>query len=731
MDHAFRSRALGESRRLLLITAVILLALGAVVVLLRLYGLTDYPPRLASDEAMHGLDALQVLQGKHAVFFPANHGREGLIVYAIALSISALGRTELAIRLPTALASTGAVFVVFWLGLALFRRDEESATGTLPGHGLFVGGVGAGLLAVSLSQTIIGRTAMRGNFLPLLIPLCLVLLWEGYRQRSWLQIALAGVCAGLLPYTYIAARFTLLLFLFFGLSFLVSSGSVTRMRVRVDLLKRNLPMIGIFLGVSGLVAAPILIHFALHPDSFFDRSSQVSILNSPLRQGNPLRALLANVWEHLLLFGFRGDPGWVRNFPGRPMLNIWEAFFFWLGAGIAFKRWRRPAYRLLLIWLVALALPSVLSLDLAGVRTLRFIGAMPAVYLLAGVGMWETLRFLQERSRAMQWGIGRILRENETRVVLTVVIIVAGLILVKSVTTFRIYFQGWAQHREVNDSYEKWLGDWARTSNALPSDAKTVYLIPGFSYTPQISIHHTFEYLYLGPASAHTVYQSAPDSEQQIESILKAKEKISTVKIVEWNTQSRWVREDVTLVTFLLSKYGRYLGSDEYADFQIHKYADISFERPWTFYEEIEPPTVLYDGGITLHGLALGQGAVQLTSRQPLNLEQDRSLWGVMRWQTAPELNVDYAISLRLYDTQGQLVHQADDLIWHPSGHVPSSHWSSSELVDSLFQLEFPDSLLPGEYELRLVVYNFDTLVPTVEIGVWQPEKILARLRLG
>jgi len=212
------------------------------------------------------------------------------------------------------------------------------------------------------------------------------------------------------------------------------------------------------------------------------------------------------------------------------------------------------------------------------------------------------------------------LRENETRVVLTVVIIVAGLILAKSVTTFRIYFQGWAQHREVNDSYEKWLGDWARTSNALPSDAKTVYLIPGFSYTPQISIHHTFEYLYLGPASAHTVYQSAPDSEQQIESILKAKEKISTVKIVEWKTQSRWVREDIIPVTFLLSKYGRYLGSDEYADFQIHNYADISFERPWTFYEEIEPPTVLYDGGITLHGLALGQGAVQLTSRQPLAL---------------------------------------------------------------------------------------------------------------
>ena len=29
-----------------------------------------------------------------------------------------------------------------------------------------------------------------------------------------------------------------------------------------------------------------------------------------------------------------------------------------------------------------------------------------------------------------------------------------------------------------------------------------------------------------------------------------------------------------------------------------------------------------------------------------------------------------------------------------------------------------------------LVVYNFETLVPTVELGVWEPEKTLARLRL-
>ena len=60
-----------------------------------------------------------------------------------------------------------------------------------------------------------------------------------------------------------------------------------------------------------------------------------------------------NVWEHLLVLGFRGDPYWRHNLPNQPMLNPWQAFFFWLGVGMAVWRWQeRPAYRLLILWLV-------------------------------------------------------------------------------------------------------------------------------------------------------------------------------------------------------------------------------------------------------------------------------------------------------------------------------------------------------------------------------------------
>ena len=385
-----------ERLRLTWVAWGILLVLALAVVMLRFQRLSELPPGLSYDEGAHGVDALSVLRGEHAAFFPESHGREGLIVYAIALTTSVLGRTILAVRLPTALASAGTVFAVFWLGRLLFGREWDSGRAT-PWRGLLVGGVGAGLIAVSLAQTVIGRTAFRVNFLPLLLCLCLGLLWEGWRCRSWQRVALAGACAGLLAYTYIAARFVPFLFLFLGLSFLVPWGRSEyggemrgwallshRFSSLTSRLQAEMPLAGVFVGVAGVVAAPILIYFALNPDQFFLRSDQVSVFQSDGGPAGPLWALFINVWEHLLTFGIYGDPSWRHNYSGQPLLNIWEAFFFWIGVGTAVWRWKQPAVRLLLLWLALLLLPAMLSRDGNVPHFLRMFGATPAMYLLTG-----------------------------------------------------------------------------------------------------------------------------------------------------------------------------------------------------------------------------------------------------------------------------------------------------------------------------------------------------------
>ena len=245
-------------------------------------------------------------------------------------------------------------------------------------------------------------------------------------------------------------------------------------------MRAELPWAGAFLGAAGLVAAPLLVYFALHPAHFFLRSKHLWVFDPVRSQGNPLGTFLFNVWDHLLVLGFRGDPSWRNNYAGQPMLNPWEAFFFWLGVGMAVWRWqRRPAYRLLLLWLAVLILPAMLALDYSSPNTLRMIGAAPAIYLLVGVGMWEAFQFLKERCRALPWRTSLIFQENNTRAAIAVGAVVIGLILVQGVITYRTYFQKWAAAPEVNEVYKTMWIELARTLNAQPSDTDMVYLIPG------------------------------------------------------------------------------------------------------------------------------------------------------------------------------------------------------------------------------------------------------------
>ena len=221
----------------------------------------------------------------------------------------------------------------------------------------------------------------------------------------------------------------------------------------------------------------------------------------------------------------------------------------------------------------------------------------------------------------------------------------------------------------------------------------------------------------------------APDLVPEVESALAAKENLNIVKVVEWKSTNPWIDNDARPLTFLLAKYGSFLESDNYEDFNVWSYADVSFESPWSFYEQLEPLTIDYDGGIALLGLALGHGAVQIPFGHPLELGPERSFWSVLQWQTDPKLEVDYVISLRLYNTEGERAFQQDAVLWNSNGW-PTSHWSASESVNTMTPLHLPAGLPGGEYELRLVVYDFESQTPTVQIDVWEPETTLARLRL-
>ncbi len=694
--------------------------MALVVAALRFHRLGDIPPGLYHDEGAHGVDALRVLQGKHAVFFPQNNGREGLIIYAVAPFVALLGRTMLALRLPMALANAGTVFALFWLGQVLFGQDEESGRPT-PWRGLLIGGVAAGLLAVSLSQTVLGRNAFRINLLPLALTLCLALLWSGWRRGGGWRIGLAGACAGLSLYTYMPARITPILFLLFGIPLLAPFRPGFSGRLRAEL-----PRVSIFLGAAALVAAPIVIHFALHPDQFLLRSSQLWLFDPTRSHGDPWDKFLRNVWLHFLALGFRGDLNWRHNLPGQPLLNPWETVFFLLGIGAAIWRWRRPAYRLLLLWLGLLALPATLAFEgVPASNTIRMFGGTTAIYLLAAVGLWESFLLLKQRWPALTVHADLFTGRHSARAAIALGVLLGGLILGQGVFTYRTYFERWANAPDLYLAYHVEWAKLAQALNALPSDGKMVYLVPrveprGF---------YSLEYLYHGAATIHVANPLLPYMPQEVEAKLSATKDLSTVKILDWNAPP-WQGDGEEQFFSLMSRHGRYLNTQEHAGLQIHTFSDITLDRPWTYYEHLEPLPVVYDGGISLLGLALGQGGRQLPAQGVVDLGTDRSMWAVLQLQTAPGLEFDYVMSLRLHDAGGARVFQEDEILLD-SLHTRTSRWKVEEPVDSLFHLELPADLAPGEYELRLVIYESDTRKPTAQLDIWNTEIVLADLRLA
>ncbi len=681
----------------------ILLALAVVALFLRLYRLHELAPGLKFDEGWNGIYALQVLQGEHALTFG---DKDGLGVYLIALATKLLGRTPLALRLPTALASVAGVFALFWLGRLLFGCDELGRETRW--RGLVIGGLASCLLAVSLGPTILGRTSYRASFLPLFLALCFAALWWGWTRRRWWGIVLAGVCAGLLPYTYIPSRFVPFLFLFFGLSFLRPFRSMTRKGRQTHVLYA-----ATFVGVTGLVAAPILFHYIRHPELFFNKHIQWLFAFGDI-QDTPVTTLMtvlaANAWQVLSQFSFRILAGCCSPFRHAATLNVWEASFFWLGVGIAAWQWkRRPALRLLLLWMGVLTLPAILS---DAKSTMRMVGALPAIYLLVAVGVWETYH----------WSASRMLARAKTWPVFFSTAF-GVIVLVQGTITHRAVFE-----KAMAGSYYKYDMIWpafAQTLNTRPAQSDTVYFIA--------HRRDAFDYIYYGETPAIRIFSAVPDLDQEVEEFLTGLNTVSTVKVVnwvDWSPTIEWranFRAD--FLSILLDKHARYVGTENFEGIHVDTYVDISRDRPWVLLDDLPNP-VIYDGGITLEGLALGSSKLKLPQWQRFDAGQNRILKVGMLWRTVPELAVDFAISLRLYNLEGERVFQRDHVLREATKFSRTTSLWKPQPAGTVFELEIPNDLVAGEYELRLVVYDLKTLIPTVEIDVWEPETTLGRVQL-
>jgi 4-amino-4-deoxy-L-arabinose transferase-like glycosyltransferase len=359
-----------------------IVALGAVV---RFWELDRLPYGTWYDEAENGLVALRILEEPNYLpIYEPRVNSAGHYLLLLAGSLRLLGSSTEALRVVSALMGTASVAAGYLVGRELFGRR--------------LGLVLAFLLAVSRWDINFSRIGMYNVATPLFELAALAFLLRGLRGQRLASFALAGVALGLGAVFYTG----FLPFLLVLVAFLLHTALAES-----ELLRGSWRGLLILLLTLSLTMAPIVRYAVRHPEEFWERAQKTSVFTGKTRQ-EALLAVRESAVKHLLMLNYEGDRYGRHNLSHEPMLDPVSSALMVLGLAVSLWRWRRPRSLLLVLWLLALLLPGILSLEWEAPHALRTIGSLPAAYLLALVpiqGLGEEWRRVFGRERMVRYAL--------------------------------------------------------------------------------------------------------------------------------------------------------------------------------------------------------------------------------------------------------------------------------------------------------------------------------------
>ncbi|MFA5053427.1 MAG: glycosyltransferase family 39 protein [Parcubacteria group bacterium] len=437
----------------------LILALSFVIIIaafFRLYNLKSIPPGLYPDEAMNGSNALEAIETNNwKVFYPENGGREGLFINIQSLFIKIFGVNEpWVLRLASVLFGIAGVIGVFFLASELFKNNKNRFRIAL---------LSSLLMAGSFWHINFSRIGFRAIMAPTFLIWASYLLLLAFQKRDklWKNLCLgllSGLVYGLGIHSYISYRATPLIIAVPLIFFLIKA-----IKER-ELKKFFAPALAF---VSGTIVAvyPLVSYFISNPADFFGRTSQISVFSSV----SPLKDLILNALKTVLMFNFVGDMNWRHNFSGAPELSILAGIFFLLGLFFAgkkiFTRAKEPMSEwFLLVWLAVSLLPVVISNE--GIpHALRAIIAIPAVMIIAAIGM----DYFGEKMKDWFYKV----RNGKILFRICVTIIFAFLIA----EPFIMYFVLWGKNPHVAGAFNENYVEIARAINSLPKETEKYVVV--------------------------------------------------------------------------------------------------------------------------------------------------------------------------------------------------------------------------------------------------------------
>ena len=428
-------------------TLIFLLIILVIASFFRLWQLDKIPPGLYPDVAINGNEALDSLKtGDFKVFYPENNGREGLIIWLIALSFSIFGVSIWSIKIVAAIIGILTVIGLYLLTKELFNKN--------------IALLSSFFLAISFWHLNFSRIGFRAILLPFILVFSFYFLFNGFRKKNISSFILAGIFFGLGFYTYISFRIAVLILPFVLIPFWL----IYRKEKQT---KKFLLSTFYFLFSIFIIALPIGLYFLQNPQDFIGRAAPISVFAAE----NPIKEFGKSLILHLGMFNFYGDQNWRHNFPGSPMFFWPLGILFLVGIILSFKEifkksnYQNKNYQLLSTFYFLLStffimlLPGILTYE--GIpHALRIIGAIPVVYIFAGLGGWKVFEFLAQ---------------NPQRKIL---LVSCCLFLVAiSFFEFNKYFFAWAKNPNVEGAFTKKFADIGYYLNSLPPEIQKYVIV--------------------------------------------------------------------------------------------------------------------------------------------------------------------------------------------------------------------------------------------------------------
>jgi len=415
-----------------------LLGVCVLGVFFRTYQMT--PPGLWGDEAMNGLRALDILDGKvHSPFELVEQPLtqfHALSNFPIAAAFRAFGAGPTSLRLPGILAGILEVPLLFGTFSPLFGSATALVATTF-----FASSPWQITHAKGLTQIEFGRFF-------LLLAMCLVVRGVAGKRR-WL-VPLAGVPLAGCLYTYHAAKLAPLVPAIFLLA------ALRRGPKRRALALWSAALLLVFVCSS----IPAVFSYIRQPYALTGRVETVALWPQ-LRRAHSLAPLWESIWRTLMIFQYQQGP--IYNWFGigaDPALNLILAFLFVHGLVESLRHCTTPRHVLLLGWLVVGLVPGVLSTGAP--RAYRIFLASPPLYVWAALPLARLYHAATRGATPRRWLQGAVI----------------GIVLAVPLVDFNYYFYRLYTNRQFRWYQVTRLIDMADTLKAL-GPGWTGYVIAG------------------------------------------------------------------------------------------------------------------------------------------------------------------------------------------------------------------------------------------------------------